>query len=423
MRISTCLFMLMSVVFANCQPETAQKNSWTLLYYAAGCNSSEVDLMGDVKEMIEGLNSNDIEIILLIDRIVGHSEDSLVLGSNFTDTKLYSIRKGEVTELSGKEELPELSPKSSSDLNLGDAEVLKKFIRFGKQHARAEKYGLILRSHGNGRNMCPDLEQEQRDPLWIAEISEVLTKDESVDFLGLDVCSMAGLENFYQWRPSSSGFSADYILSSAPLSASYPYAAILGAISEKYPNGTQELSPHELGTLFFEAIQTDQPWCSWSLVDNTQINEVRQTILSFESSLTKESRVYLANIRANCIDYSTVRDTSKTNYYLNTPHLDAADYYRQIAQSDEFSAAQRQAAQTALSAIDRLVLRSYYGRGFLSPTSNFENGISGVYQILPQMKLADGTQTERFEKACSEWFTPALQQNDNGYGHYHWLQP
>jgi clostripain len=135
-------------------------NNWTILYYAAGSNSSEQDLMPDVDEMLRGKTADGYELVLLIDRIDGFADDSTTLGANFDDTRLYHIDKKGYVQLDGKEELPEISRNGHYEGNMGDADLLRRFIRYGKKHYPAKHYMLIIRSHGNGLGMCPDREKE-----------------------------------------------------------------------------------------------------------------------------------------------------------------------------------------------------------------------------------------------------------------------
>ena len=61
------------------------------MHYSVGSNSSEMDLLSDIEEMKRGKRSNEYNLITLIDRIDGFSDDSLTLDGNFTDTRLYEI--------------------------------------------------------------------------------------------------------------------------------------------------------------------------------------------------------------------------------------------------------------------------------------------------------------------------------------------
>lgn len=79
--------------------------------------------------------------------------------------------------------------------------------------------------------MCLDTEGVNRERLYPAEITKKLTQEESVDILGMDVCSMAGIENLYQWRPGNKSVSAHYVIGSAPLSGPWAYDQIFDRLT------------------------------------------------------------------------------------------------------------------------------------------------------------------------------------------------
>ena len=266
-------------------------NGWTIMYYAVGSNSSEIDLLSDIGEMMKGKTSEGYELITLIDRTEGYSDDASTLGENFTDTRLYKLYDNKYQELDGGEFLPEIRTNTSAELNMADAHVLKRFIQYCKANYPARHYMLVFRSHGNGVGMCPDAESGTFDKLYPGELRDVLTQEESVDILGLDVCSMAGIENFYEWRPGDNSFSADYILASAPLSAAWAYDDIFSRLQTDKDNYTSSgtnhfeggeefslnpntMSPLEFSGLLIEEIYDSQQWASWGLFDNNVINVI-----------------------------------------------------------------------------------------------------------------------------------------------------
>src|SRR5690606_31285031 len=149
-----CLLLILA--FAMNTLLSQSTNGWTIMHYAAGSNSSEVDLLSDMGEMISGKSCDGYEVITLIDRTAGFSEDNTTLGENFTDTRLYRFDEGRYERLQGKEMLPQIKIGEEVDLNMGDATVLQNFIRYCKKYYPAKHYMLVLRSHGNGQAMCPD---------------------------------------------------------------------------------------------------------------------------------------------------------------------------------------------------------------------------------------------------------------------------
>jgi clostripain len=414
------------------------ENNWTIMHYAVGSNSSEIDLLDDMQEMKTGKTSEGYEVITLIDRTAGYSEDSIALGANFTDTRLYRFDGGTYEELDGGEILSSISMTSNEDLNMGDAHVLKNFIQFCKTNYPAKHYMLVLRSHGNGMGMCPDEESGVMDRLYPGELQNVLSGKESVDILGLDVCSMAGLENLYEWRPNKENrFAADYVIASAPLSGAWAYDQILNRLQisknsnvdlddNHFSPGKEKIlnpsimTPREFGEMIMEEIFDNQPWASWGLFDNRHIFQAKNEIDKLAKLLSTESKNVIKDILTKALAYHHNTSDDILIAQLTFPYTDAYDFYRLIAQSKELRANTRSKAGDVLDIIDDLVLSSFYGQGFLPTTENFTEGKSGVYQILPLGHLVFSPTNGSFWSHTT-WFHPHDKSNENhSYGQYDW---
>lgn len=428
------LVILLTIVLNGCK---AQNKNWTFLYYAAGSNSSEIDLLNDVDEMIRGKLSDDYNLVLLIDRIEGHSEDSLALGQNFIDTKLYEITTKGAKELNGAPELPQLNSITSYDVNMGDAKTLKDFIRFGKNHFPAEHYMLIMRSHGNGMAMCPDIEEATPDRIFPAEMTDILTENESVDILGLDVCSMAEIENYYQWRPNNGRFSANYIIASAPLSAAWAYDRIFGRMQEKplnndfiddnyFSSGKEDyispntVSPKKLALMFMEEIYDSQRWASWALFDNSKIENIKNKIDDLAKLLAKEKKESIYSIIDSALAYYHNTNNDLEVAQLTFPYVDANDFFERVSQVSWSNNEINNTASFIVTEISEATMASYYGNGYLPQTENFTNGRNGVSIILPSGHKTFSKSGRNFW-AHTTWFSPEDKTSiDNAYGKYSW---
>ena len=411
--------------------------SWTIMHYSAGSNSSEEDLMSDIAEMKQGKISTGYNLVLMIDRIKGFSEDSLTLEGNFTDTRLYQIENNAYYRLNGKEFLPGIEVGQSFEANMADASTLKRFIQYCKKYFPAKHYLLILRSHGNGIGMCPDAENGIRDRLYPAEITNVLTKNESVDILGLDVCSMAGLENLYQWRPEKNSFSADYVIASAPLSGAWAYDQILSRLTTKptsvmasdsgsMEKGTEKfldpkaMTPLDLSKLIIQKIHETQSWASWGLFDNSKIREVKLAIDEASKLLAKEDKNIIIKIIENTLGYYHNTSNNIEISQLTFPYLDAYHFWHQMAGNNLLNEETRAKANAVCQTIDELVIYSYYGQGFLPETNHFKEGKSGVYQIIPQGNKVFSQTNHSFWTYCG-WFSPDDKSSDpDSFGQYDW---
>ncbi len=423
-----------ALVSTSCSQET---KNWTIMHYAVGANSSESNLLNDVAEMKRGKKSGDYNLILLIDRVEGYSEDSTALDGNFTDTRMYQIEHHSYSRLDGKAFLPEIGVNRSFEANMGDALTLKKFIQYCKKYYPAKHYMLVLRSHGNGVGMCPDAERGNMDRLYPAEITNVLTKNESVDILGLDVCSMAGLENLYQWRPENKTFSSNYVIASAPLSGAWAYDRILERLTvdssedveldENYFDGGKEshlnpaeMNPLDFSKLIFEEIYDNQRWSSWGLFDNSKINELKLKIDEASRSLVNEEKAVINNMIKNTLGYYHNISEDLELAQLTSPYLDSYHFWRQISANEAFANNTRNTAKAVCRLLDDLVIHSYYGQGFLPETSDFVNGISGVYQVIPQGDRLFSQTKHSFWSHCG-WFSPDDQSSaQDSYGQYDW---
>lgn len=411
--------------------------NWTILYYAVGSNSSETDLLGDIAEMKRGKISKGYNLILLIDRVEGFSDDSTTLDGNFTDTRLYQIDHNVYHRLDGREFLPGIGIDQSIEANMADASTLKRFIQYCKKYHPANHYMLVLRSHGNGVSMCPDAENGQMDRLYPAEITNVLTENESVDILGLDVCSMAGLEDLYQWRPGNNSFSSNYVIASAPLSGAWAYDRILERLTinssdevesdTNYFDGGWEINldpdkmnPLDFSKLVFEEIYDNQRWASWGLFDNSKINALKLEIDEASRLLVSEEKAVINNIINNTLGYYHNTSDNLEIAQLTFPYLDAHLFWHQISTNEALTTLTRDKANEVCVALDKLVVHSYYGQGFLPKTSDFINGQSGIYQIIPQGDRVFSQTNRTFWSHCG-WFHPEDKSSDqDSYGQYDW---
>jgi len=422
-------------LFTSCFSQ--DKKNWTIMHYSVGSNSSETHLMSDIEEMKQGKISNDYNLVALVDRIEGFSNDSVTLDGNFTDTRLYKIEHNSYQRLDGGEFFPEITVSSSYEANMANALTLKKFISYCKKHYPANHYMLVLRSHGNGYAMCPDNESGNADRIYPAEISDVLTKNESVDILGLDVCSMASLENLYEWRPSGNSFSADYVLASAPLSGAWAYDAILGRLTDQerpeltvdsnfFEGGAEsninptDMTPLQFSNLLFEEIYDNQRWSSWGLFDNTKISQVKSAIDKASVLLTKENKELISEFIESTLGYYHNISNDLEVAQLTCPYIDAYHFWSQIGECKEFVDSTRVQSKLVCSYLDEFVVHSYHGNGYFPETSNFTNSKSGVYQIIPIGNKTYSQSKNSYWSHCN-WFHPHdRSDHDNSYGKYDW---
>jgi clostripain len=418
------------------QNNSRNSSPWTVMIYGGVDSSSEGHIMPHLRSL--GLLSSEGqrgEVILLIDRAPGHSEDDKLLGENFEDTRLFQLKNGNWHRVSGGAEFPEIDLQSKFEANSGDAQTLRKFIGFGKTFAPAKKYALIVFGHGDCRSVCPDItspsaqRDEIDDPLYVAEITEVLSDSESVDLIWFDVCSFGAIENAYQLRPGAGRFSTQAMLATPPISSPAPMSAILkeaGILGRStadkdlptdgvaFGKVAVELMQQRLKTAGFSGYKE-----SWGCYDLTAVEAVKQSVDQLAVALAEgNSKEVAERIRGEGKRPLTMnymhkgKDTPRM--WVVSPHFDLYDLASRFSESEEVTEAVRSRAKDVMTTVDRFVVASLGG----SLYKGFEGGKNGVYIVFPD---GDASWRDKPQWAAFDWYHP----DDRGhiryaFGKYAW---
>ncbi|MDU7069404.1 MAG: clostripain [Clostridium perfringens] len=433
----------------------------TVMVYADCDNNLEEYILNDIEEMKEGYKNNpNLNIIVLVDRIPGYSNDSKVLGSNFEDTRLYKIGENSAKRISGKSEFPEITTTSNYEANMGDANTLKKFIKFCKKNYEADKYMLIMSNHGGGakddkdrastvnKAICWD-DSNNKDCLYTGEISDVLTKDESVDVLVFDACLMGTSEVAYQYRPNNGSFEAKTLVASAPVvwGNGYPYDKIFSRLrSTKGDNGEVDstlggkekifnpstVTNNELGALFVEeqrdsvnsyGVTSQQLSC----YDLSKIEKVKKSVDALARNLSKNNKKdAIESLRGTGKNVPTMHYFKAHDEYewIEYPYFDLYDLCEKISLSDEFNETTKKLSKNVMKNVDQLILYSFGGKEF----KNFKEGKNGISIFLPDgnRNYYDQYSGQAIPHwAIQRWYNP-LDTNAyrlrSGYGKLAWCK-
>lgn len=172
------LFFLLNSTIVFCNTNVAK---WTILVYMNADNDLEGDGIDDFIEMAEVINSDQINIVVQFDRIAGYSDRF----GDWTGTARFHVKNGSTPTveeaLLDPDEKVSMVPKEK---NMGDPEILKDFIRWGKETFPAEHYILVIWGHGAGYRV-----------LNLNSIEQSLAALYKKDFLD----QKKSYENFYQY--------------------------------------------------------------------------------------------------------------------------------------------------------------------------------------------------------------------------------
>ena len=186
---------------------------WLIMVYQdADDNTLELDLLLDLQEMEVVGSTEDVHIVVQIDRHEGGFEGM----DDFTSTRRYYITQNEDPNTIGSPMIEDLG-----ELNMGDGDTLTDFIVWAVDSYPARKTMLILSDHGIGwpggfGDPLPVAaggdgflmgEWFGHNNLWLMELDEALANGleetglEQFDVVGFDACLMAQMEVFTAIAP------------------------------------------------------------------------------------------------------------------------------------------------------------------------------------------------------------------------------
>jgi hypothetical protein len=219
---------------------------WTFMVYIDGDNNLEDAAITDFMEMATVGSSNDINIVVQMDRRTGYNSSY----GDWTGTRRFLIENGDE---------PDMVPISDlGEMNMGDPTVLQNFVEWGINNYHAKHYALVIWNHGGGwRRQVEDLharamqkrsgnEQDNAvaravawddtdgDVLYMKEVQTALegaranlersSTSVKLDIIGFDACVMGMLEVCYAMRNV-----ANYVVASENFEPNngWPYNTIL----------------------------------------------------------------------------------------------------------------------------------------------------------------------------------------------------
>ncbi len=179
--------LMLSFVLAFWTPVRAEEREVTILVYVCGTDleSESGEASGDIREMVSsGIgNSNRAEVLVA----TGGAKTWQQYGISSRNVQYYRLGAGQ----------PELL-KDAGRMNMGEANTLSSFLRYGIDAAPAKRYILVLWDHGGGpvHGICYD-ENYSDDHLTLAELKKGLTgglNGNRLEIIGFDCCIMNCLD-------------------------------------------------------------------------------------------------------------------------------------------------------------------------------------------------------------------------------------
>lgn len=389
MIIRLSVLLVMSLFFITSVTAQGEK-SWTFLVYVAADNDLEQFSINDITQMIEVGSSDDVNIVIQVDRAEGYSSD----WADFTDTRrFYVTKESSLGELNSIEQLGEV--------DMGDAQSLTDFIVWGATNYPADKYSLIIWSHGGGWNgIGPDYGNDQ-SMLTIADIDLALadardiTGIDQFEFVGFDACLMAQLEVFQALADDAKyGIAAEEIIPEN----GYNYTPILDYLVNNPSTSVEDLIPVILDSYmeFYAVDITAHRYVDLHAIDLSQLDAVNVALADFVAIANDN----MADV-FNAVGVARVGAQS-FSYVSDFQFVDIVDVMSQIVEGSQNTDVQA-SAQTVADATQNAI---FYTR----TTDNMPNatGLSIYFPVLSDIFNKDAYIASGVDLLMAEGWTSFL---------------
>jgi hypothetical protein len=199
----------------------ADPADWTIMFYMDADNNLEGWAINDFYELADVGSTADVNVVVQLDRAVGYTETD----GNWTDCKRFYVTLGMTPT-------PENAIASLGEINMGDPQTLQDFAVWAIGQYPADKYALILGSHGWLTVVGAD-SSHAYDWLSSTEIRTTLQQVTTatgihMDVISFDSCMGASIEMAYQISDR-----VEVMVASEEVTSSlygYPYDVILAEL-------------------------------------------------------------------------------------------------------------------------------------------------------------------------------------------------
>ncbi len=383
--------------FVVVQPQ-AQKD-WTVMVYINADNNLESAGVNDLNEMEQVGSSDDVNIVVQIDRTPGYDTSN----QDWQGTRRYYIEQDSDTNTIGSQLVEDIG-----EVDMGSPQTLTDFATWAINNYPADHYMLVVWDHGGGwreralRRLTKNISWDDTSggtSISIPELAEVVQTLKTylggnLDILGMDACLMGMAEVAYEIRNS-----VDYMVGSEESEPGdgWPYDDFL----ERLVNAPSS-TPEQLAKWIVQdyiTFYTNSEEVTQSAIDLSKVADLANKIDSFAQAL-------IAGIQDETDD-ATIKSALQT-IQGNTQHFsfndmgDLYDFADRVSQDSSMTTAIVNAADDVKSAITNAVVEN----GNTGSTMANANGLSiwlpdGTYfnnfiQRYGQLGLAGNTKWDEF---------------------------
>ena len=341
--------------------QPAAPAEWTILIYMAADNDLEGPALVDLDEIEAGIPEQDVNVIVMIDRSSGYSEE---LG-DWHDSRVLRLKPHRERGTVDLEELVRIG-----EVNTGDPKTLTEFIQYGLGQFPARRYGLIMWDHGGGwQSMASDDDLgngDGHDSLTTPELSQALRAAVppgfKFDLIGFDMCLMAQLEVAYEMAEFGK-----FMVASEAIEPGYgwPYHFLLPEFSN-VQNTPRDLASNIVKRYGEYAENEAERVATQSAIDLSQIQNVKQSLDALSHRLIGSAHQIWPTMSRAMFWADSYEVTGKAENLERGKHAvassDLLDIVNRMRASMDNQFPAEQEYRGLLDAIDAAVVENYTSR-------------------------------------------------------------
>lgn len=348
----------------------AVRSKWTVMVFLSAANNLYPFAIPNVNQM-EKVTNDDVRFVLQ-----WKETKSRYPNATFDGTRRYLVKPDNSENVASQ-----LVQNMGSGIDMGKPETLKDFIKWTKANYPADRYALIVWSHGNGWQAdalqrpvrATSYDDEFMSAIKVWQLPTAL-QGEHFDIISFDACLMQMLEVASEIRPF-----ADYIAASAENTpgSGYPYDRVFGAFAANPDWSTRDL------TQSFVSGHVNNPpyknqYVTQSVLDTAKIGQVETAIDSLGAAL-------IANKDAVAGAVTDIRSSAPKYGYRNDGryYYDLVDIAQRLQTNGDVPPAVKTAAQSVIDANNQAVV---YSAG--STLNAFTHGLAIDFSNASNAKLS-----------------------------------
>ncbi|OPY32597.1 MAG: Clostripain family protein [Methanomassiliicoccales archaeon PtaU1.Bin124] len=375
-------------------------NTWTIMVYLDGDNNLEEDAIGDFLEMATAPTTDNVNIVVQMDRIEGFDTSY----GDWTGTMRFHVT-------SGLTPMPDHAEMDLDEVNMADPASLTDFIDWSLTNYPAQNYMLVMWDHGgNWGGVCQDYSSSYQI-MGLTEVNSSLAAVKSLHsefhltILGFDACIMAGMEicaELHQYTDyfifselNEPGYGWNYELSLNWLTSNY--AAKGEAVATRF--ALDYIDSYTL-PIYYEAE------VSMSVVNSSHVPEMMTSLDALAKNMSASASAYHNYISASRsyglflssnVDLLMFAEAMRDNCLDSSLHQNAYDLYIATSKAIVYSGVNDLPGGEDCSVL--------HGLGLYMPASFYS--YNSDYELLGLALIAE----THWEEALHAWFTADAASN------------